>query len=99
MMKDIISPKSSDWRTGDLKAKLRELTLEHHPDVADLEIEEFQIREAWALSRDCVKVSCELKLRSGHYRGVTRTDSAISSSTKTAPPAANRPGTGESQDT
>jgi site-specific recombinase XerD len=72
MMKNIISPKSSDWQTGDLKAKLQALVLEHHPDVAELDIEEFQIRHAWALSRDRVKVRCELRLRSGQYHTTTR---------------------------
>jgi site-specific recombinase XerD len=71
-MKKIISPKSSDWQTGGLKAKLRALVLDHHPDVAELDIEWLQIREAWALSGDHVKVSCELKLRSGRYRALTR---------------------------
>jgi len=72
MMKNIISPKSSDWQTGDLKAKLQALVLEHHPDVAELDIEEFQIRHSWALSRDRVKVRCELRLRSGQYHITTR---------------------------
>jgi len=56
MMKTIISPKSSDWRTGDLKAKLQALALEHHPDVAELDIEEFQIRQAWALSAELAPI-------------------------------------------
>ena len=72
-MKNIISAKSSlTGRRADLRAKLQALVLEHHPDVAELDIEEFQIREAWALSRDRVKVSCELRLRSGHYHTTTR---------------------------
>lgn len=53
-MKNIISPKSSDWRTGDLKAKLRALVLEHHPDVAELDIKEFQIRHAWGKPNNIV---------------------------------------------
>src|SRR6266542_1638088 len=71
-MKKIISPKSSRMRTSGLRARLKRLVLEHHEDVASLDIEDFQIREAWALSGDRVKVSCELKLRSGRYRALTR---------------------------
>src|SRR5262245_26621892 len=71
-MKKIISEKSSLMQTSGLRAKLKGLVLEHHPDVAELDIEEFQIRAAWALSGDRVKVSCDLKLRSGHYRALTR---------------------------
>jgi site-specific recombinase XerD len=71
-MKKIISPKSSEWTTSGLKAKLREIVLEHHPDVAALDFDQFQIREAWALKDDGrIKASCELKLRDGSYRSVT----------------------------
>jgi hypothetical protein len=70
-MKKIISEKSSALQTSQLRAKLKGLVLEHHPDVAELDIEEFHVRAAWSLSGDRVKVSCELKLTSGRYRMVT----------------------------
>jgi hypothetical protein len=71
-MKKIISEKSSLMQTSGLRAKLKGLVLEHHPDVAELDIEYFHIREAWALSGDRVKVTCDLDLKSGHCRVVTR---------------------------
>jgi integrase/recombinase XerD len=70
-MKKIISEKSSLMQTGGLRAKLKGLVLEHNPDVAALDIEDFHVREAWALSGDRVKMRCELKLNSGGYRLVT----------------------------
>ncbi len=71
-MKKILSEKSSLMQTSGLRAKLKGLVLDHHPDVAELDTKYFHISEAWALSGDRVKVSCELDLKSGHYRAVTR---------------------------
>ncbi len=71
-MKKIISEKSSLMQTSGLRAKLKGLVLDHHSDVAELDIEYFHIREAWALSEDRVKVTCDLDLKSGHCRVVTR---------------------------
>jgi site-specific recombinase XerD len=83
-MKKIISPKSSQLQTSGLRSTLKKLVLEHHDDVAALDIADFQISEAWALSGDRVKVSCELKLKSGRYRGLTRVVSlALPPETKT----------------
>jgi integrase/recombinase XerD len=70
-MKKIISANSSLMQTSGVRAKLKGLVLDHHPDVAALDIEYFHIREAWALSGDRVKVQCELDLKSGHCRVVT----------------------------
>ena len=71
-MKKILSEKSSLMQTSGLREKLKGLVLEHHPDMAELDIKYFHIREAWALSGDRVKVACELDLKSGHWRAVTR---------------------------
>lgn len=71
-MKKIISAQSSEMRTWELKAKLQALVIEHHEDVAFLDIEVFQIREAWALSDDRIKVRSELRLKDGSYKLLTR---------------------------
>lgn len=71
-MKKILSKNSSLMQTSGLRAKLKGLVLDHHSDVAELDIEYFHIREAWALSGDRVKVTCDLDLKSGLCRVVTR---------------------------
>jgi len=71
-MKKIISANSSLMQTSGVRAKLKGLVLDHHPDVAALDIEYFHVREAWALSGDRVKVTCDLDLKSGDCRVVTR---------------------------
>lgn len=71
-MKKIITVQSSEMRTWELRAKLQALVLEHHEDVASLDIEVFQIREAWALSGDRIRAQCELRLKDGSYRSLTR---------------------------
>lgn len=72
-MRKILDPKSPQMQTATLRAKLRRLMVEHHEEIAAIDIESFDVREAWALSADRVKVHAELKLKDGSHRSFTRT--------------------------
>lgn len=71
-MKKILSPKSPQLQTATLRAELKRLTLAHHQEIAAVDFERFEVREAWALKDERVKVSVELRLKDGRYQSLTR---------------------------